>query len=334
MQLSLGPLLLLFTLAISLVSAANSVSVCSSCTYKTISAALKALPSGSTTYTINIAPGTYTEQISITRSNVILKNSGSGTVLIQYNAGHDTQSKTGSDTDSAVLTIKGSNVKVYNITFANTYKKTDAAGLALNLEGAQAGFYNAKFYGFQDTLLINRRGSGYFKKCYIEGSVDFIWGYGIGYFQGCIIASNSRGFVTAHNRDSSSSVGGFYFNKCIVKATVPSGPLASNYSSTVAFTSISQATHTCYLGRPWNQYARVVFMYSTINSHIYPAGWSQWSNATPNTSSVTFAEYSNNGASAWSSSRASFAKQLTASEAAQYSAAKVFGSTSWIDSSV
>ncbi|KAI8067029.1 uncharacterized protein B0P05DRAFT_553309 [Gilbertella persicaria] len=67
--------------------------------------------------------------------------------------------------------------------------------LALDLEGSQAGFYNVKFYGFQDTFLINRGGSGYFKNCYIEGSVDFIWGYGTGYFQGSTIASNSEAML-------------------------------------------------------------------------------------------------------------------------------------------
>ncbi|RCH85008.1 hypothetical protein CU098_003741 [Rhizopus stolonifer] len=74
-------------------------------------------------------------------------------------------------------------------------------------------------------------------------------------------------------------------------------------------------------------------MYSTLNNHINPAGWSQWSNSSPNTSGVTFAEYSNNGPSAWSSARVSFAKQLTAAQVSQYSTAKVFGSTFWIDSS-
>ncbi|RCH85009.1 hypothetical protein CU098_005284 [Rhizopus stolonifer] len=122
--------------------------------------------------------------------------------------------------------------------------------LALDLEGSQAGFYNVKFYGFQDTFLINRGGSGYFKNCYIEGSVDFIWGYGTGYFQGSTIVSNSRGYVTAHNRDSASSTGGFYFNSCVIKATVPSGTLASTYDPSIAFTSVSKAINTCYLGRP------------------------------------------------------------------------------------
>lgn len=179
MRFSISSLLLTLSLCFALASTA-SVSVCSSCTYKTISKALAALPKGSTTYTVSIAPGTYKEKVTISRSNVILKPS-SGTVYIEYSAGHNTQSSTGSDTDSAVLTITGSNVKLYNIVVANTYKQTrNIANLALNLAGPKASFYNVKFYGFQDTLLINRGGSGYFKKCYVEGSVDFIWGYGTG----------------------------------------------------------------------------------------------------------------------------------------------------------
>ncbi|KAG1445063.1 hypothetical protein G6F56_010047 [Rhizopus delemar] len=335
MRLSFAPILSVLYLFVTLASAA-SVSVCSSCTYKTISAALAALPSGSTTYTVSIAAGTYTEKLSITRSNVILKPA-SGTVTVQYSSGHNTQSSTGSDTDSAVLTITGSNVKLYNMIIANTYKQTkNIANLAMNLAGSQAFFYNVKFYGFQDTLLINRGGSGYFKSCYVEGSVDYIWGYGTGYFDQCTIASNQKGgSITAHNRDSSTATGGFYFNSCTIKATVPSGPLASTYSSSISFTSSSQFSSTCYLGRPWGAYARVIYMYSTIGSDIMPAGWSIWSTSSPNTAHAIFGEYSNSGSGAWSSSRASFATKLTATEASNYSVNSVFGgSTSFIDTTV
>ncbi|KAG1449770.1 hypothetical protein G6F56_008545 [Rhizopus delemar] len=335
MRFAIQSLLLTLSLCFALVSASTTLKVCSSCTYKTITKALAAIPSGSSTYLVSIAPGTYKEQITINRNNVILKPS-SGTVYIEYSAAHNTQSKTGSDTDSAVVTIKGSNVKLYNIVVANTFKQArNYANLALNLQGSKASFYNTKFYGFQDTLLINRGGSGYFKGCYIEGSIDFIWGYGTGYFDQSTIASNEKGgSITAHNRDSASATGGFYFNSCTVKATVPSGPLASTYSSSISFSSSSQFTHTCYLGRPWNQYARVVFMYSTIGSHIVPAGWSEWSSSSPQTAHVLFGEYSNNGASAWSSSRASFSKKLSSSQVGSYSINSVFGGdTSFIDTS-
>jgi pectin methylesterase-like acyl-CoA thioesterase len=190
-----------------------------------------------------------------------------------YNAGHNTQSSSGSDVDSSVVIITGTNVKLYHITIANIFPQTqNYANLALTVQAAEASFYYVKLYGFQDTLLINRGGTSYFKHCYVEGSVDFIWGYGVAYFDSCTIASNAAASITAHNRDSASAVGGFYFNYCSIIATIPSGPLASTASKSLSFSSTSQFSSSCFLGLPWNQYARVVYMNSALGSHIKPAG--------------------------------------------------------------
>lgn len=158
----------------------------------------------------------------------------------------------------------------------------------------------------------------------------------LGYFDHCTIASNQKsGYITAHSRDSASATGGFYFNSCTVKATIPSGPLSKTYNSSLSFTSSSQFPNTHYLGRPWGKYARVVFMYSSLGSHIRPAGWSIWNKNDPRTSNVIFAEYNNGGSRPWSSSRAPFATQLSASQASKYSLNSVFGGkTSWIDTSI
>ena len=177
MQFSLGYLTLAL-LCIQLVSA-GTISVCNSCQYKSISKAIASLPNNAESYTVLIAPGTYTEQFTIARSNLVLKPA-SGTVTIQYASGHDTSSKTGSTADSAVLTITGKNVMLQDIVIANTLKQTHVANVALHVNAPQAYFKNVKIYGFQDTLLINRSGSAYFKNCWIEGSVDFIWGFGTG----------------------------------------------------------------------------------------------------------------------------------------------------------
>ncbi|KAH8553246.1 pectin lyase fold/virulence factor [Umbelopsis sp. PMI_123] len=318
--------------------ATNTVNVCSTCTYKTISSALAALPSDSTTWTVAVAAGTYNERITISRSNTILQPLvpvGAGaenTVFIEYSAGHDTQSTSGSDVDSSVVIITGTNVKLYHITIANTFPQTrNYANLALTIEAAEASFYYVKLYGFQDTLLINRGGTSYFKHCYVEGSVDFIWGYGIGYFDSCTIASNAAASITAHNRDSSSAAGGFYFDYCSIIATIPSGPLASTANTSLSFSSTSQFASSCYLGRPWNQYARVVYMNSALGSHIKPAGWSIWSTSSPNTDGVTFAEYANTGAGKWNSARASFATNLTSAQAVQYGFFEIFPGATWID---
>ncbi|KAI8073507.1 pectin lyase fold/virulence factor [Gilbertella persicaria] len=331
MRFSLGPILVLVSSAVALVSANTTVNVCSSCTYKTITSALNSLPSGSSAYTIAIAPGTYNERVTVNRSNLVLKNSGSGNVYIQYAIDHNPQDPNSHAGQKAVLTVNGSNVRFYNLIVANVYKDSGkVATVALNVQGQQIGFYNTKIYGFQDTLMISKAGTAFFKNCYVEGSVDFIFGYGTGYFQNCVIASNGGGYVTAHNRASADKPGGFYFNQCQLKATVPSGPIAPN-ASTKSFTSVSKATNTCYLGRPWSQYARVVFLSSTLDTHIQPAGWSVWKSTDPHTAHVLFAEHKNTGARGAFTNRASFATLLTDAQATQYSLTKVFGSTSWID---
>ena len=80
------------------------------------------------------------------------------------------------------------------------------------------------------------------------------------------------------------------------------------------------------LGRPWQDYARVMFQNSDFTNTISPIGWQAWT-STQNSSNVLFAEY-NNVNPAWSSARFSFAKLLSAPVAIS----AVLTSTIWIDS--
>ena len=52
-----------------------------------------------------------------------------------------------------------------------------AQALAMRITGDQAAFYGCGFYGAQDTL-NDDRGRHYFKECFIEGSIDFVFGNG------------------------------------------------------------------------------------------------------------------------------------------------------------
>lgn len=49
--------------------------------------------------------------------------------------------------------------------------------VALLAGGDKAYFHMCGFVGFQDTL-CDERGRHYFHSCYIEGAIDFIFGYG------------------------------------------------------------------------------------------------------------------------------------------------------------
>ena len=60
------------------------------------------------------------------------------------------------------------------------YLETGSNGgqaVALKISGTKATFYNCSFYGAQDTL-YDDKGIHYFKGCFIQGSMDFIFGYG------------------------------------------------------------------------------------------------------------------------------------------------------------
>ena len=47
--------------------------------------------------------------------------------------------------------------------------------VALRISGDCAAFYNVNFYGAQDTL-YDHKGRHYFFRCFIEGSIDTIFG--------------------------------------------------------------------------------------------------------------------------------------------------------------
>lgn len=50
-----------------------------------------------------------------------------------------------------------------------------AQAVAIRIAGDQAAFWGCGFFGAQDTL-HDDRGRHYFKECYIQGSIDFIFG--------------------------------------------------------------------------------------------------------------------------------------------------------------
>lgn len=56
-------------------------------------------------------------------------------------------------------------------------KKSDGQAVAMRISGDKAAFHNCKFIGFQDTL-CDDQGRHLFENCYIEGTVDFIFGNG------------------------------------------------------------------------------------------------------------------------------------------------------------
>jgi len=204
--------------------------------------------------------------------------------------------------------VHASNVALYNLNIANPYGHPveQSQAIALSVAATQFGGYGLKLQGYQDTLLANV-GYEFISHSWIEGATDFIFGQTASlWVTKSVINVVGTGYITASGRSSAD---------------------ANWYVIDQATVQCASGT-TTYLGRPWRDYARVVFQKSSLSSCVNSAGWSIWSTSTPNTDHVTYEEYANTGAGA-SGTRASFSSMISSPIAMS----TVLGSsTSWIDS--
>lgn len=205
----------------------------------------------------------------------------------------------------------------------------DVATTALTIAAYNASFYNVNIYGFQDTLwFLNGRSYGYFKNCYVEGGVDFIYGSGVAFFDSCTIASNRDGAITAMQGGSATAIGHYVFQYCNIIPTLPSGPLAALADPDLSYTDPSQFPRTVFLGRPWDQFSRVVYLHSALGEHIAYEGWTSWQ--VPQ--GQLYGEYNNTGLGIFNDQRVSFATALNSVEAASYTFERFFGQNpAWLD---
>ncbi|KAJ3967212.1 pectinesterase [Lentinula raphanica] len=309
--------------------------------FATITEALDALPDSTSTQSLFIYPGTYTEQIDITREGPLTiygyttdtTTYLSNTAIISFNSPANTA---GSDDASGTLRIHKDNFSMYNVDVKNTFGPGVQA-IALSQYGSQAGFYACGFYGYQDTLYANE-GTQVYLKGYIEGGIDFIFGReGSAYFGGNTIGVlDEGGSITASGRETDDS-GSYVFHQ----NTIVSG---SGAPSTVA--------GTYFFGRPWSNFAKyvpllqslyvssfkpyyLIFESTTLLITPNPALWSLWDGEADSISNVLNADYNTTGPGAANLDRASWAVELTSAEAGEYDIASAVGSDweDWVDTS-
>ena len=235
----------------------------------------------------------------------------SNLVTVQY-SGSVLSSAGGSET-YAVFRSTQYNAKkhtFYNINFVNVAPVSpNMIAIAMDIKAQQIGFYSCGFTSGQGTFLANT-GTFFLSGCRIEGSSDFVWGYGVAYISNSVIVSNTPGYSIAAQSYVTTYPSQIVFDQC---AFIPK-----------ATTSMSQST---YLGRDYSTSARVAVTNSFLDGHINPAGWAIKTTPT----NVTFVEANNTGPGYVPASRISQAQILTDDSA--YSLVSIFGDISWIDTS-
>jgi pectinesterase len=278
--------------------------------YKTVQAALDAIPSNSSKpVTIHIKKGVYKEVITVdaTKSFITLKGEDAASTILTFNNHAGTKLANGDTLNTwtcASTFIYGNDFHAEDITFENNAGFTAGQAVALRIEGNRASFNNCRITGNQDVLFLS--GSGvkhYFKDCYIEGTTDFIFGAATAVFKDCHIHSKKNSHVTAASTNSIIPFGFVFFN---CKLTADS--------------NINKVS----LGRPWSPTASVTYINCWLGGHIIPEGWNNWKNPA-NEATARYAEYKSTGPGADPEKRVKWAKQLTDEEAAKYTLKNILG---------
>ncbi|RHZ64300.1 uncharacterized protein CDV56_108630 [Aspergillus thermomutatus] len=295
--------------------------------YATVQAGVNALNTTTThPQELFIFPGTYTEQVYIPRlqSNLTVQGYTCNAKSYEHNKATITYNlaliNTTSDDLTATLRQWNPNTKIYNLNIVNTFGHIPKNGqnLAVSAEADGQAYYGCQLIGYQDTLLAET-GRQLYAKTLIVGAVDFIFGQkALAWLESIDIRTIANGCITASGRDSDSDAN-------------PSWYVISR--STVSAINDTIPAGISYLGRPWRDYARVVFQETYLGNNIAAAGWSTWSTSTPNTDHVTFAEYENYGPGSVSQEgpRANFSQQLTAPISVRSILGETFEDEWWVD---
>lgn len=262
---------------------------------RTVNEALARVPSGNKSRcTIRIRPGVYNEQIRVPASKpyVSLVGTDAGKTVLTFKISN----KDAGSTSAAYATyIAGHDFYAENITFENSFGKGSQA-VAVLVEADRAVFNKCRFLGWQDTLYA-KNGRQYYRDSYIEGHVDYIFGQAAAVFENCRIHSKADGYITAPMRFAENERSGFIFlNSTLTSENTEKG---------------------VYLGRPWRDYGRTVFINTKMDAQIRPEGWHHWVPEREKT--AYFAEYGSTGKGANSEARVGWAKKLGDADVKQFS---------------
>lgn len=282
--------------------------------FKTVQEAINAAPDNSSRrHVIFIKNGEYREKLTIPESKTNLSfvgESKEGTVLVY----RDNANTPGPD-GNPLGTSKSSSIFIYandfmakNLTIQNDSGQGTGQAVAAYVAGDRAYFENVRFLGYQDTLYTHS-GREYYKGCYIEGDVDFIFGAATAVFDECQIHSKrDGGMLTAASTPQESPFGYVFLNSKITS---------------------DEGIEGVRFGRPWRPYSAVSFINTEIDASIAPDGWDNWGKQ-DNEKTARYSEYNSKGPGANPKQRDSWTTQLTPEEANQYTVQNVLkGTDGW-----
>ncbi|XP_020210029.1 probable pectinesterase/pectinesterase inhibitor 41 [Cajanus cajan] len=292
--------------------------------FTTISDAIAAAPNKSSSsagyFLIYVSAGVYEENVSIDKKKTYLMMIGDGinqTII----TGNRSVVDGWTTFKSATFAVVGAGFVGVNMTIRNTAGAEKHQAVALRNGADLSTFYRCSFEGYQDTLYAHSLRQ-FYRECDIYGTVDFIFGNAAAVFQNCnmyprLPMSGQFNAITAQGRTDPNQNTGTSIHNCTIRAA---DDLAANLN----------AAET-YLGRPWKNYSRTVYMQSFIDSVVDPAGWRQW-DADFALTTLYYAEFNNTGPGSTTANRVTWQGYhvINATDAANFTVSNFLLGDNWL----
>lgn len=245
--------------------------------FSTVQAAVDAAPEGRVKpWLVFIKNGEYKEHVDIPKSKPYLHFVGQSRDVVVI-----TDDKLcGGDNAlhvsvGATVVVNSNNCYFDNLTLENSYghdKQQGPQALALNTTGDRTIFKNVAMLSYQDTWITPSTSSyrAYVTHSFIEGAVDFIYNSGDVFIDNTTLYINrkSGGYIVAPSHDKDVKWG-YVFRGCTI--TAPGIPSETDV----------------WLGRPWHNFPKTVFIDTRAEVTIPAAGWYETMGGLP----VLWADY-------------------------------------------
>ncbi|WVZ20052.1 hypothetical protein V8G54_007374 [Vigna mungo] len=294
--------------------------------FTTITEAINFAPSNSMEkIVIYVKEGIYEENVEIPsyKTNIVMQGDGSDVTVI---TGNRSVGDGWTTFRSATLAVSGDGFLARDIAIENSAGPEKHQAVALRVNADLTAFYRCAINGYQDTLYVHSFRQ-FYRECDISGTVDFIFGNAAVILQDCNIISRKPlpgqfTVITAQSRDSPDEDTGISIQNCSVIAT------PDLYSNSCSFKS--------YLGRPWKNYSRTVYLESYIDNFIDPKGWIEWNNDNKRSDTLYYGEYDNYGPGSNTDSRVQWLGYhlMDYGDAYNFTVSQFINADDWLDTTL
>ncbi|PIA43271.1 hypothetical protein AQUCO_02000597v1 [Aquilegia coerulea] len=285
--------------------------------YKTINAALNAVPDKSTKrFVIYVKKGVYYENVRVEKPkwNVLMYGDGKDATIVSGSLNVVDGTPTFS---TATFAVFGKGFIGRDMAFRNSAGPSKHQAVALMSSSDETVFYRCRIDAFQDSLYTHALRQ-FYRECDIFGTVDFIFGNAAVVLQNCNIfprvpMKGQQNTITAQGKVDPNQNTGIVIQNCTI---APWGDLKSVKT---------------YLGRPWKDYSTTIYMQSMMGNLIDPAGWLPWvGNSAPDT--IFYSEYQNYGPGSSTKYRVKWKglKNINAQMAAKFTVNPFLSGDKWI----